>query len=63
MLKHIQTIRRYPTNCLSVFDHFVKLALKGLFPTKRPEIKRTQVTFGRAQMEKFIYEVVVLQLY
>ena len=31
MVKHIQTIRRQqPTNCLSVFDHFVKLALKGL---------------------------------
>ena len=30
MVKHTQTIRRQPTNCLSVFDHFVKLALKGL---------------------------------
>ena len=31
MVKHTQTIRReLPTNCLSVFDHFVKLALKGL---------------------------------
>ena len=31
MVKHIQTIRRLlPTNCLSVFDHFVGLALKGL---------------------------------
>ena len=31
MVKHIQTIRRQlPTNCLSVFDHFVGLALKGL---------------------------------
>ena len=31
MVKHIQTIRRKkPTNCLSVFDHFVGLALKGL---------------------------------
>ena len=27
MVKHTQTIRR---NCLSVFDHFVGLALKGL---------------------------------
>ena len=28
---HTQTIRRQqPTNCLSVFDHFVTLALKGL---------------------------------
>ena len=31
MVEHSQTIRRQnPTNCLSVFDHFVGLALKGL---------------------------------
>ena len=31
MVKHAQTIRRQqPTNCFSVFDHFVGLALKGL---------------------------------
>ena len=31
MVKHIQTIcRQEPTNLLSVFDHFVGLALKGL---------------------------------
>ena len=31
MVKHTKTIRRQkPSNCLSVFDHFVKLALKGL---------------------------------
>ena len=31
MLKHTQRIRRQkPTNCLSVFVHFVGLALKGL---------------------------------
>ena len=31
MVKHTQTIRRLlATNCLSVFDHFVELALKGL---------------------------------
>ena len=31
MVKHTQTIRRQiATNCLSVFDHFVKLALKLL---------------------------------
>ena len=30
MVKHTQTTRRQkPTNCLSVFDHFVGLALKG----------------------------------
>ena len=31
MVKHTQTIRRQKaTNCLSVLDHFVELALKGL---------------------------------
>ena len=31
MVKHTQTVRQLlPTNCLSVFDHFVLLALKGL---------------------------------
>ena len=31
MVKHTQTIRRLlPTNCLSVFGHFVGLALKEL---------------------------------
>ena len=39
MVKHTQTIRRLlATNCLSVFDHFVWLALKGL--------KSTNVTFS-----------------
>ena len=31
LAKHTQTIRRQkPTNCLGVFDHFVRLALKEL---------------------------------
>ena len=31
MVKHTQTIRcQLPTNCLSVFDHFVGLVLKVL---------------------------------
>ena len=31
MVKHTQTIHRMlPTNCLSVFDHFVGLAVKEL---------------------------------
>ena len=31
MVKHTQTIcRQEPTTCLSVFDHFVGLTLKGL---------------------------------
>ena len=35
-VKHIQAIRRLlPTNCLSVFDHFVELALEGLSSVQR----------------------------
>ena len=35
MVKHTQAIRRQqPKNCLSVFDNFVKLALKGLIGNK-----------------------------
>ena len=31
MIKHTQTIRRQQSmDCLNVFDHFVKLVLKGL---------------------------------
>ena len=31
MVRHTQTIRRQqPTNCLSMFDHFVGFAVKGL---------------------------------
>ena len=35
MIKHAQTIRGLlPSNCLSVFDHFVGLVLIGLRKTK-----------------------------
>ena len=30
MAKHTQFAGKLPTNCLSVFDHFVKSMLKGL---------------------------------
>ena len=30
MVKNTQFVGKLPTNCLSVFDHFVGLALKGL---------------------------------
>ena len=39
MVKHTQTIRRLPpTNCLSVLDHFVELALKGVEKLRFPLI-------------------------
>ena len=38
MAKHTETIRPLlATNCLSVFDHFVGLALKGLIVSITPE--------------------------
>ena len=41
MFKYTQTIRRHlPTNRLSVFDHFVGLALKKL--SKRGEVNTLQ---------------------
>ena len=48
MVKQTQTIRQQkPTNCLSVFDHFVVLALKGLnLPPEQhlslPEVARSK---------------------
>ena len=39
MVRHTQTIRRqHLTSCLSVFDHFVELALKGLMFNKNNRI-------------------------
>ena len=41
MVKHTQTIwRLLPTNCLSVFDYFMGLALKGLI-----HFTKTKITF------------------
>ena len=42
MVKHTQTILRLlPTNRLSVFDHFMELALKGLNMFEFVAISRT----------------------
>ena len=60
MVKHTQTIRRLlPTNCLSVFDHFVRLALIWL----KLEVKnnrlleqsnnRTNIAFRNMLLETF----------
>ena len=44
MVKYIQTIRgQQPTNCLSVFDHFVGLALQGL--TNKQELRKLTQLF------------------
>ena len=34
MVKQTQFVGKLQTNCLSVFDHFVKLKLKGLISAK-----------------------------
>ena len=51
MVKHTQIIRRQQaTNCLSVFDHFVGLALKGLTGFSRylsVGVKYLQILFTR----------------
>ena len=53
MVKHTQTIRRFwPTNCLSVFDHFAGLVLKGLTLLTLAEII---VLFYTLQLYKFHY--------
>ena len=50
MVKHIQTnFRQQPTNCLGVFDHFVRLACKGLKnelqDTNRPNLYLRDVSW------------------
>ena len=52
MVKHFQTIRRLLlTNCLSVSDHFVGLALKGLIAESRR--KKLSLIFDNAQTNSF----------
>ena len=54
MVKHTQTIRRLlPTNCLSVFDHFVELALKEL----RKLHRSTNVFFNIKHLHKRTFKM------
>ena len=49
MVKHTQAIRQLlPTNCLSVYDHFVGLALKGLTSNS---LNNKIFQYTRAQVE------------
>ena len=42
MVKHTQAIYQFlPTNCLSVFDHFVGLAVKGLTVNKNTKTSKS----------------------
>ena len=54
MVKHTQTIRRQqPRNCLSVFDHFVGLGLKG---SKICQASMTKLLFGNSyHLLVFVY--------
>ena len=50
MVKHGQTARRLlPTDCLSVFDHFVGLAFKGLnvIVFVHNGLKQSLILFGK----------------
>ena len=69
MVKHTQTVRRQQaTNCLSVFDHFVKLALKGLkylltFPSPVNSL-HTYNFNARTYAKLFVFsEVVILKIF
>ena len=54
MVKHTETIRRQkPTNCLSVFEHFVGLALKGL--TKLRERRALEEWQNNTNKQMFIF--------
>ena len=47
MVKHTQQfVGNLTANCLSVFDHFVGLALKGLSLNELDEMSRTAITLG-----------------
>ena len=38
MVKHTQFVRNLPTNCLSVFEYFVRLVLKELKLIEKKQI-------------------------
>ena len=64
MVKHSQIIRRLlPTNCLSVIDHFVGLALKELHLVKRFQrylnfVAQKKEKFSRQDFEEtYIYRM------
>ena len=61
MVKHTQTIHRlFPTSCLSVFDHFLGLALKGLTQLNPPQ---PNVVFHTETSQLFCFAKYVTVLY
>ena len=58
LVKHTRTIRRQkPKNCLSVFDHFVGLALKGL---KQSNLHKSSVPIYYIFISFFIHNLFIL---
>ena len=46
MVKHTQAIRRQqPTNCLNVFDHFARFALKGFKSLGKASSKPSKIHY------------------
>ena len=66
MVKHTQTIRRLlPTNCLSVFDHFVGLVLKVLITCNKNRSigsQHTEVSFDENKMWIFMQYALIIQI-
>ena len=72
MVKHTQKIRRqHPTNCLSVFDSFMRLALKGLIgkmtapshiKSTSTQLLRLQTNLSFTERHTAVYEAVSLDL-
>ena len=55
MIKHTQTIRRQIADELSVFDHFVKLALKELITDKKQpvsELMASRIVFLNSMLRQ-----------
>ena len=60
MAKHIQTIcRQQPTNCLSVFDHFVGLTLKRLIIHIAIQVHCVQLYFTEKKRRFLILSFVI----
>ena len=58
MVKHTQTIRQMlPTSCLSLFDHFVGLALKWL------KEKKIDLHVYASKSKKLLYDQIAVRNY
>ena len=66
MVKHTYTTRwLLPTNCLSVFDYFVRFALKGLIKNIRVVTEDLQLPkmWLKNQIDKLWYKLQELESY